>query len=126
MPRPERERAVTAELAELVESAARALDSATGSSAVCTFTRSGTPVPGIKYAEGRWAALREAQRRIAKGASFDDAVRVGLEEWAAALDTLRLRGANADWVAYRTGGVDALDELADPADVADSRRPGSS
>lgn len=106
---------MTADLDQLVEAAARALDSATGSAAVCTFTRSGTPVPGIKYAEGRWAALREVQRRVGKGASYDDAVRTGREEWSTALETLLLRGAGSDWVAYRTGGVDALDEIVGPA-----------
>lgn len=103
---------MTTDLDRLVDDAAAGLDSATGGTAVCTFTKAGTPVPGIKYAEGRWAALREVQRRVAKGASYEDALRQTHAVWSLALQALQERGAGTDWISYRTGGTDALDDLA--------------
>lgn len=84
-----------------------------GGAAVCTFTRSGRAVPGIKYAEGRWAALRELQRLTA---GTDDEQTTGTiaertAAWQSQLDALVHRGAGTDWIAYRTGGVDALHGL---------------
>jgi hypothetical protein len=102
---------VTLDLHAVVDSAARALDGSAGGVPVCTFTKAGQPVPGIKYAEGRWAALREAQRAHARGQAVGDAVAAVRADWAAAAEQLRTRGAGPDWIAYRSGGVDALDEL---------------
>lgn len=102
---------MSAPLDELVVAAAEALDAASGGNAVCTFTRAGAPVPGIKYAEGRWAALREVQRTVAAGAPLGDAVARVARGWADALAALRSRGAGTDWIAYRSGGSDALGDL---------------
>jgi hypothetical protein len=110
-------------LDELVEDAMRRLDEASGGAAVCTFTKAGTPVPGIKYAEGRWAALREVQRarrRAPAGASTDDLVASALATWQTALDRAVDTGAGADWLAYRHGGVDALHDLADTLERPDA------
>jgi len=84
-----------------------------GGAAVCTFTRSGRAVPGIKYAEGRWAALRELQRLTAGAdeAAAATAIAERTTAWQVQLDALVQRGAGADWIAYRTGGVDALHDL---------------
>jgi hypothetical protein len=104
-------------LGELVADAVHRLDAATGGAAVCTVTRSGAAVPGIKYAEGRWAALREVERAVRVSsagppAAADTAAVVAsvLAAWRAALDHATAR-SGADWVAYRTGGVDALTDL---------------
>ena len=88
------------------------LDAAAGGAAVCVFTRAGTPVPGIKYHEGRWAALTEVARRCRR--TGEDPGRVAVEVrtgWSEDLDRLRRRAAGPDWIAYREGGLDALDEL---------------
>lgn len=98
----------------LLESAARDLQRLSGGAAVCTFTRAGVPVPGIKYAEGRWAALRELQRELTRDSTDTTTARAALTRWTDALGTLRDRGAGADWIAYRTGGVDALTDLLTP------------
>jgi hypothetical protein len=103
-------------LDELVDDAARRLDEASGGGAVCTFTKAGTPVPGIKYAEGRWAALREVQRarlRAPGSVTIDDLAVSALTSWLTALDRAIETDAGADWLAYRHGGVDALHDLAD-------------
>lgn len=97
-----------AELERLLEQAAADLARIAGGAAVCTFTRAGRPVPGIKYAEGRWAALREVHRRRSTPSR---AVRETLAAWQEQLDAVVARDAGADWIAYRTGGVDALTDL---------------
>lgn len=102
-------------LAGLLDEASRTMQRLAGGTAVCTFTRAGTPVPGMKHAEGRWAALRQVQRSAASGAPLAaEAARVR-GEWAASLDRARERRSGRDWLAYYAGGVDALDDLADAA-----------
>lgn len=95
----------------LLEDAAATLGRLAGGAAVCTFSRAGVPVPGIKYAEGRWAALREVQRATSKGADLGTIVQAALSHWEAELESVVARAAGRDWVAYRTGGVDALGTL---------------
>lgn len=98
----------------LVEHAARILHEAAGGAAVCTFTKAGVPVPGIKYAEGRWAALREVQRARRSSpaaATSADLAATALLAWQTALDRAEGAGSGADWLAYRHGGVDALADL---------------
>lgn len=107
-------------LAALIDDAALRLDAVSGGVAVCTFTKAGASVPGIKYAEGRWAALREVSRAIRRdGAPLDEAARAAHDQWTRALDALRQRESSADWIAYRTGGTDALDDL-----LGTDRAPG--
>lgn len=101
-------------LEALTEEAATSMSRLAGGAAVCTFTRAGIAVPGIKYAEGRWAALREVHRGA--GPSDDDAraaAESSLVTWRTQLAAVEERGAGRDWIAYRTGGVDALTELLD-------------
>ena len=104
---------MTSRLDALVAAAARDVDGSTGGRAVCALTKAGVSVPGIKYAEGRWAALREVQRSSHHDDVADSTVvaRV-LAAWTAQLDSLRAKGASTGWIAYRSGGVDALTELA--------------
>lgn len=96
-------------LARRLHDATEALDAAAGSSSLCSLSRAGVPIPGIKYPEGAWAALRDAQRAIRSGGEAD--VRIGevRERWAADLARHEQRGSGPDWIAYLTGGVDALD-----------------
>jgi hypothetical protein len=103
-------------LDELVDRAARRLEESAGGAAVCTFTKAGVAVPGIKYAEGAWAALREvqrAQRRAPGGATVPDLAAQSLVMWRTALDRAVSTASGADWLAYRHGGVDALTDLLD-------------
>lgn len=101
-----------ARLAELLRDAESDLQLAAGGGAVCVFTKAGTPVPGIKYHEGRRAALKDVLRR--SRTSSDEIAPLAAQvraTWAEDLERLTQRGAGPDWVAYRTGGVDALTEL---------------
>ncbi|HSK34385.1 MAG TPA: hypothetical protein VK903_12935 [Propionicimonas sp.] len=89
-----------------------ALQRLSNGAAVCTFTKAGIAVPGLKYAEGRWAALRELQRSSAFPADPHATLDTVAAAWAADLDRRQVRGAGPDWIAYRTGGLDALADLA--------------
>jgi hypothetical protein len=90
---------------------------ATGGSSLCALSPAAGPVPAIKYHEGRWAALREVSRLNAPddldrfdADCIDTAARTR-EQWAQQLANLHAREAGPDWIAYRSGGVDALDQL---------------
>jgi hypothetical protein len=103
---------LAAALHRLLGAATAGLDEAAGGAAVCAFTKAGTPVPGIKYHEGRWAALNQVARRCRPGR--EDPATAALEvhsDWSADLARLTERGAGPDWIAYRRGGLDALDDL---------------
>ena len=94
-------------LDELIEQASRDLQDAAGGVALCAITRSGGSAPAVKYYEGRWAALSELRRVGDAPASSGVAVR---DRWAGDLGLLTERGADANWIAYANGGVDALTE----------------
>jgi hypothetical protein len=99
-------------LDQMLAVAKTGLYEAAGGGAVCAFTKSGTPVPGIKYHEGRWAALHEVSGQCADGTH--DAATAALDisrRWSADLEKRILHGAGPDWIAYRHGGLDALTEL---------------
>lgn len=80
--------------------------------AICTFSRAGVAVPGLKYTEGRWAALRQVQRSPLFERDSAGAVAEVVADWADDLTRQQARQAGPDWIAYRTGGLDALAELA--------------
>jgi hypothetical protein len=106
-------------LAALLADALHRLDEAAGGAAVCGLTKAGVAVPGIKYAEGRWAALREVERERGRGADVTatadaataEASATALVVWSDALERAVATSAGADWLAYRHGGVDALTDL---------------
>jgi len=98
-------------LDDLLSAAIRALDASTGGVAMCTFTKARVAVPGMKYAEGRWAALREVRRASIATGSVQGATADARSAWRAAIDRAAVDGVGPDWIAYRCGGVDALDEL---------------
>lgn len=99
------------DLDEWIDQATELLRGRSAGQAMCTFTKAGISVPGMKYAEGRWAALREVQRAVGSGTAASEAAAAAVQAWAAQLDTMHQRGASTDWIAYRSGGVDVLTEL---------------
>ena len=105
--------AVSADLVGMIAEAAEQMMRLSGGSAVCAMTKAGTSVPGIKYAEGRWAGLREVDRAIAGGSNVDVAVRAVAARWRKGLDTAIERESGRDWAVYRHGGVDAVADFAD-------------
>jgi hypothetical protein len=100
-------------LDDLLSAAVRALDASGGGRAMCSFTKAGVAIPGVKYAEGRWASLRDVRRATPPGTgSVALAVAEARQAWLSAYERALAGGAGPDWIAYRSGGVDALDELA--------------
>ena len=82
-----------------------------GDASLCTMSRSGQPAPAVKYHEGEWAALREVAKRAKPHGDVTAEATAARSRWAADLARLTERGAGRDWIAYRTGGLDALDAL---------------
>ncbi|MFY9263278.1 MAG: hypothetical protein GX483_01445 [Actinomycetaceae bacterium] len=103
----EADEALTAMISDAVEDITRL----TGGVAMCTYTKAGNPVPGIKYAEGRWAALKVVRRSAERGVNYYDAVVAAQAAWQTKLARLEENGAGKDWMAYQHGGVDALAEF---------------
>lgn len=99
------------DLDEWIREATELLQGRSAGQAMCTFTKAGISVPGMKYAEGRWAALRELQRAVRAGAELSEAAFAAEHSWTEQLATLHRRDAGQDWIAYRSGGVDVLAEL---------------
>ena len=104
---------VAARVQTALDSAAAALDTAAGSSSLCSLSRSGVPMPGVKYPEGAWAALRDAQRALRSGGDPRAQISAVRDRWGADLASHEQRGSGPDWIAYLTGGVDALDGVLD-------------
>lgn len=103
----------TTVLPGLLEEAAKSMQRLSGGMAVCTLTRSGKPVQGVKYAEGRWAALRETERKASADQELTDVLAQVTTTWQSALRRGRETRTGPEWIAYYTGGLDALAELTD-------------
>lgn len=95
----------------LIDEAARLLQARSAGESVCALAKVGTPFPAAKYAEGRWAALREVQRAIRSGVELASAAEAAELAWREHLRALQAREAGQDWIAYRSGGIDALVDL---------------
>jgi hypothetical protein len=99
--------------AQLLADTERDLVTAAGDASLCAIGKSGQRVAGVKYLEGRSAALREYRRELT-ATSDDDVLDAVVARWRDRLRQALDHDMGPDWVAYRTGGVDALDDLAEP------------
>lgn len=115
MPRmnPKDPRDALAALEAMLAAALVDLQHAAGDTSMCDLSRAGSPVPALKYREGAWVALAEVRRKV--GPDLDTTVTTAAalaqQQWSAELNRARFRGSGANWLAYRTGGVDALNRL---------------
>lgn len=82
----------------------RLMEAVGAEGSLCTIARSGKPVPSVKYHEGAVAALAEADR-LAGGAHELRHLR---DRWQRAVG---VTAEAPDWVAYRAGGVDAIEAV---------------
>ncbi len=95
----------------------RQLVEAAGGASLCAISRSGGQVDGVKYLEGRLAALLQLRRVSRRGERDPDAaLQEALAEWTTQLDQARSGSFGRGWLAYRAGGVDELTELGSPVD----------
>jgi hypothetical protein len=94
--------------------AVRHLTLLAGDASMCAIGRSGRSFPAAKYHEGRQSAAGQVRRALRRdpdaGPGVIDAVRA---QWQQTLATAEAKGR--DWVAYATGGLDALGEITEPA-----------
>lgn len=105
-------------LEQRIVAAERSLTDQTGGTNVCRLQQDGRVTGGMKYDEGRLVALNTVRRRLVAaerdGMATDPGEMVAHEasEWREALRVQQARDRPAiQWVAYRQGGVDALEEL---------------
>lgn len=107
---------------ELRLDAVRHLTLLAGDASMCAIGRSGRSFPAAKYHEGRQSAAGQV-RRLAQDADQDDEEGLARlrQQWNQTLVDAEAKGR--DWVAYATGGLDALAELADPATSAEHAPP---
>jgi hypothetical protein len=100
-------------LDQLIQQAEVRLDAAAGSTSLCTVSRSGAAMPGVKYPEGSWVALRDVRRMMKTVTDMSAAISLVRQQWEADLQRHTSSGSGSNWIAYLTGGLDALDELSD-------------
>ena len=123
--------------------ATRHLAALAGDASMCAIGRSGRSFPAAKYHEGRQAASGQVRRMLRRAAAGGASAEAGAHlaaaasaeaagaqlaaaasaeaavladvtsEWRAMLDDAASKGP--DWVAYASGGLDALAELAEHA-----------
>jgi len=98
--------AVLKAVEDTLEGALADLSAVSGDASLCYVSRSGGPVSGVKYHEGRVSALRELRRGCRRGEQ--EALERTLREWRAEQERYVDRPGTDPWKAYRTGGVDAL------------------
>lgn len=94
------------------------MEAETGGTGVCTISRSGLPVPSLKYDEGAASALADLRRLLLDAdPQADESTLLSLivkvrDQWRQG-PAHRLAQTSPDWQAYSTGGEDALSSLLD-------------
>jgi hypothetical protein len=82
-----------------------------GDASMCVFGRSGRSFPAAKYHEGRQAAAGQVLRALQRHRAVEEQALATLgDQWREMLASAQAKGR--DWVAYASGGLDALTELA--------------
>lgn len=99
-------------LNRMIANAVHTMTQLSGGVSVCKFTKTGQAVPGIKYAEGQWAALRALQRELKTGVDPKSAIVAGNKHWQDKLAESIEHSASSDWQAYHRGAADAVLTLA--------------
>lgn len=100
--------------------AVRHLTALAGDASMCAIGRSGRSFPAAKYHEGRQAAASQLRRALLRldtdeqsADAADAAVDAVRSQWQKTLTDAERKGP--DWVAYASGGLDALAEVAGEA-----------
>lgn len=84
---------------------------ASGGASLCAISRSAGSVPGVKYLEGRMAAITEVRRAVRASRPFAEVLAERTSVWRAELRRTAESSMGVDWRAYRAGGVDELESL---------------
>ena len=112
------EDALRAALDALIAAAERDYTAQSGGVSACQLQKDGRVTGGVKYAEGQLVTLTMLRRRLAgpdggsTRSAFGAAITDDLAVWRAALQAQQGRTPlSVPWVAYRQGGVDALEQV---------------
>jgi hypothetical protein len=112
------EETLRAALDTLIGAAEHAYTTQTGGINVCQLQKDGRVTGGMKYVEGQLVTLTMLRRRLAghdggsTRSAFSAAITDDLATWRAALQAQQGRTPlSVPWVAYRQGGVDALEQV---------------
>lgn len=106
--------ALMATLEQQLAAAEQAVLASTGGAGWCQLQRDGRVTGGVKYDEGRLAALMGIRRRLraADPADWPQLLADELHQWQQALAAVQAQPQpSMPWLAYRQGGVDALTAL---------------
>lgn len=87
------------------------LTEAAGSASLCSLSRSGGRVDGVKHLEGRMAALMECRRHVAGADEPARELDAISSRWRWELEASRTNDRGPSWIAYHAGGVDELEAL---------------
>ena len=104
---------LNAAIDRIADAAAATMQAAADGASLCSISRSGAEVPGVKYPEGRWAAMRELSRGLRSATGELPAVAVveaQRGQWRSELAAAEAAGKQ-NWAHYWLGGADALDEV---------------
>jgi hypothetical protein len=103
---------------EVRADAVKHLTALAGDASMCAIGRSGRSFPAAKYHEGRLSAASQLRRTLSRldhsagAGECEEAVAGVQQEWEQTLESAEKKGP--DWVAYATGGLDAIIEVTDP------------
>ncbi|MEI7645091.1 MAG: hypothetical protein WCJ55_12515 [Chloroflexales bacterium] len=112
------EETLRAALDALIAAAEHGYTAQAGGINACQLQKDGQVTGGVKYAEGQLVTLTMLRRRLAghdggsTRSAFSAAIADDLAAWRAALQAQQGRTPlSVPWVAYRQGGVDALEQV---------------
>ena len=106
-PAPDAAAEVAQRATDVRADAVRHLTVLAGDASMCAIGRSGRSFPAAKYHEGRQSAASQV-RRVARTGQLSGLTAV-LDEWQRTMTHAQAKGP--DWVAYASGGADALAEI---------------
>ena len=94
------------------------MEAEVGSKGLCTISRAGLSMPALKYDEGAASAMADLRRVLlntverAEESALLAAIAQVRDTWRQS-PAQRLAQTSEDWLAYATGGEDALSSLLD-------------
>ena len=96
----------------------QSLSGSTGERSLCQLHKDGKITGGMKYDEGRYAALRKIRRIVKSNKAVEitpetsKRLRQEAEEWQRMLQAYQYKPERPmPWIAYAQGGLDAITEL---------------
>lgn len=94
-------------LDSLIQELETTLRTLVGESSLCQIGKEGKPADVVKYNEGKYYAVRTAQRLVSQQADAADAIEDGLDKATSSLIRYQTgRIQHPDWISYYQGEVD--------------------